>query len=98
VFWSVVGAADEGDALDRTARGLASASPFLRKRLSRALTTKRVPELRFEHDPSLADGSDLLGVMAELEREREARAAAATAPEGPTAASPETEEEGDHGA
>jgi ribosome-binding factor A len=102
VFWSLVGGADDGGALDPTARGLASASPFLRKRLSRALTTKRVPELRFEHDPSLADGSDLLGLMAELAREREARAGASD-PEGgdapaPTTPGTEAEEEGDHGA
>ncbi len=69
VFWSAIDDR-EGDALEGAGRGLRSAAGFLRKRLSSVLPTKRVPELRFEHDPSLAAGSQMLSLMAELEREK----------------------------
>ena len=69
VFWSALDDR-KGEALDGAGRGLRSAAGFLRKRLSSALPTKRVPELRFEHDPSLAAGSQMLSLMAELEREK----------------------------
>jgi ribosome-binding factor A len=69
VFWSAIDAR-EGEALETAGRGLRSAAGFLRKRLASVLPTKRVPELRFEHDPSLAAGSKMLSLMAELEREK----------------------------
>lgn len=69
VFWSAIDDR-EGEALEGAGHGLRSAAGFLRKRLSSVLPTKRVPELRFEHDPSLAAGSQMLSLMAELEREK----------------------------
>jgi ribosome-binding factor A len=69
VFWSFVAAPDapapEREA-QRTAQGLESAAPFLRRRLADALPLRRVPELHFRYDPSLAKGSDTLRVLQEI--------------------------------
>lgn len=70
VFWSALDDR-ESAALDEAARGLASAAGFLRRHLAAALPTKRVPELRFVHDPSLAAGSEMLSLIAELGREKD---------------------------
>ncbi len=72
VLWSrlVVGQAPEGGAIPEadpaTSAGLASAAGFLRRRLAERLATKRVPELRFVFDPSLAVGSRTLGLLREV--------------------------------
>ena len=68
VFWSALDGR-EGAELEELAAGLDSASSFARKRLSTVLPTKRVPELRFQHDPSLAAGSQTLSLIAKLEHE-----------------------------
>jgi len=70
VFWSALDDR-EGAALDEAGRGLASAAGFLRRRLAAVLPTRRVPELRFVHDPSLAAGSQMLSLIAELGGEKE---------------------------
>jgi len=67
VFWSALDGR-EGAELEGLAAGLDSASSFVRKRLASVMPTKRVPELRFEHDPSLAAGAQTLSLIAELER------------------------------
>jgi ribosome-binding factor A len=75
VFWSFVpapGAAAPEREARRTAEGLASAAPFLRRRLAEALPLRRVPELHFRYDPSLAEGSDVLRVLQEI-RDAEGR-------------------------
>lgn len=67
VYWSALHADAERDpredAAGETALGLASAAGFLRRRLARLLHLKRVPELRFVHDPSLALGSETLNLI-----------------------------------
>lgn len=45
--------------------GLAAASGFLRSRLGREINVRRVPELRFAHDDSIARGFHLSGLIAE---------------------------------
>ena len=69
VLWSFVpsaeGAAAEREAR-RTAQGLESAAPFLRRRLAEALPLRRVPELHFRYDPSLAEGSETLRLLQEI--------------------------------
>jgi ribosome-binding factor A len=87
VFWSALD--DRRDErLAEAGRGLASARGFLRKRLSSRLVAKRVPELRFEHDPSLAVGSEMLSLLAEIdagakgERAAEPRGEGTAEPEG----------------
>lgn len=67
VYWSALHGEDgrdpREDAAGETARGLESAAGFLRRRLAGLLHTKRVPELRFVHDPSLALGSRTLELI-----------------------------------
>ena len=67
------GAEGEGDpeAVLATQDGLESAAGFLRRRLAQSLPIKRVPELRFHHDDSLALGARTLGLIAELPRGKE---------------------------
>jgi ribosome-binding factor A len=64
VFWSAL-VSDDPEALGRVEAGLDSAAPFLRRRLAEPL--RRMPELRFRFDPSLALGSQTLRVLRELE-------------------------------
>jgi ribosome-binding factor A len=71
VHWSALGAqpcdADEGIAPDAdTQAGLDSAAPFLRRRLAQLLELRRIPELRFVHDPSLAAGAHTMALLREL--------------------------------
>jgi ribosome-binding factor A len=67
VYWSALHAEDgrgaREDAHGATAEGLESAAGFLRRQLARLLHVKRVPELRFVHDPSLALGSETLNLI-----------------------------------
>ena len=51
----------------RIEAGLESAAPFLRRQLARTSTLRRMPELRFRFNPSLALGSRTLRVLKELE-------------------------------
>lgn len=70
VYWSRI-ETEEGPALETVAAGLESAAPFLRRRLSRELRLRRIPELRFRHDPSLALGSETLALLSELRGDEE---------------------------
>lgn len=65
VFWSTVRARDEQELKD-VAKGLASAAGFLRHQLARRLSLRRMPALRFQHDPSLALGGRTLEVLGGL--------------------------------
>ena len=51
-----------------TQAGLDSAAGFLRSRLAHELRLRRIPELRFLHDPSLAEGAHTLALLRELSR------------------------------
>jgi ribosome-binding factor A len=66
VFWSALGTTQH-DALASCQEGLESAAAFLRRRAARELSLKRMPEIRFRYDPSLALGSRMLGLLRELE-------------------------------
>lgn len=48
--------------------GLQSAGGFLRSRLGREIKVRHVPELRFEHDDSVARGFHLTRLIEESER------------------------------
>lgn len=72
VYWSVMAPAPgdeaaEAEAVAATARGLGRAAGFLRRRLAEVLPTRRVPELRFRHDPSLVLGTRTLALLREIE-------------------------------
>ena len=73
VHWSPL-AESGAEAAERAGQGLASAAAFLRRRLAAELSLRRTPELIFRHDPSIAEGADMLRLLKDLEREREARA------------------------
>jgi len=66
IFWSAL-ASDDHDERGRIEAGLESAAPFLRRRLAHELPLRRMPELRFRFDPSLALGSETLRVLKEIE-------------------------------
>lgn len=68
VFWSRL-ATEDGPALETVAAGLDSAAPFLRRRLAHALPLKRMPELRFRHDPGIELGDQTLSLLRELRDE-----------------------------
>ena len=63
VFWSTL----EPESVDRIQDGLTSAAPFVRWRLARDLPLKRMPELRFRHDPSLDMGDRTLALLRNLD-------------------------------
>lgn len=65
VFWSRI-ETPEGPDLAAIGRGLDSAAPFVRRRLARELPLKRMPELRFRHDPALELGDRTLSLLREL--------------------------------
>ena len=48
--------------------GLRAAAGFLRAQLSRQMTLRRVPELRFSHDESIRRGSELSQLIDEARR------------------------------
>ena len=71
IYWSALAApprtAGKGAAPGAdTQAGLDSAAGFLRSRLAEELALRRVPELRFFHDPSLAEGAHTLALLREL--------------------------------
>ena len=53
--------------------GLRSAAPYLRGELGRRLNMRRTPELVFHHDKGLAQGVEVLGLLGQLEQERQER-------------------------
>lgn len=65
VLWSVIETAEGPDA-ESVQEGLDGAAAFVRGRLARKLSLKRVPQLRFRHDPSLELGSRTLAVLREI--------------------------------
>jgi ribosome-binding factor A len=65
VYWSVV-KSEDSDAVSANLAGLESAAGFLRHRLAQLLDLKRVPELRFRFDPSLAHGDATLALLREI--------------------------------
>ena len=71
VFWSALDSEDP-EALERSQAGLDSAASFLRRQLAQVLPLRRMPELRFRFDPSLALGSQTLRVLRELEEDEPA--------------------------
>lgn len=70
LFWSCLDPHGDREAereqVHAVQEGLESAAPFLRRRLAAVVPWKRVPELRFRYDPSLALGSDTLQILREI--------------------------------
>ena len=68
VFWSVMDT-DGSPAVEVVQEGLESAAPFVRSRLAKSVSLKRVPQLRFCHDSSLELGSRTLSLLQEISDE-----------------------------
>jgi len=66
VYWSAV-ESKNSDELSTSEAGLESAAGFLRHRLAQVLELKRVPELRFRYDSSLALGEATLSLLREIQ-------------------------------
>ena len=62
IFWSPLAADPQTDIEDISA-GLSSANGFLRGRLARRLSLRRMPILSFRYDPSLREGSETLALL-----------------------------------
>lgn len=65
VFWSRIERAG-GPSRAAAAEGLASAGPFLRRRLAQELPLKRMPALAFRHDAGLEEGDRTLALLREI--------------------------------
>lgn len=70
VFFTVL--PDDATSVARTAEGLASAAPLLRRELGARVRLRRVPDLHFTHDPVPAQGRR---IEEALEAERRSRQA-----------------------
>jgi ribosome-binding factor A len=68
VWWSRI-EREGGPSLDEVAAGLASAGPFLRRRLAKELPLKRMPALSFRHDAALEGGDRTLALLREISDE-----------------------------
>ncbi len=64
VYYSVMGE-DDPERMQAVDDGLHSAAPFLRRKAAQSLSLRRMPELRFRYDPSLALGSQTLALLRE---------------------------------
>ena len=65
VYWSALEVKDR--TVEDVQAGLESAATFVRRSISKVLPLRRMPELRFSHDPSLALGSQTLSILRELQ-------------------------------
>jgi ribosome-binding factor A len=70
VYYTLMG--DE-KARRETQRALERATPFLRRHIGRTLRLKRVPELEFFFDESVARGDRIEQILQQLNAERDAR-------------------------
>ena len=65
VYWSTFDL--KGRTMEDVEDGLDSASPYVRRCLAKVLPLRRIPEIRFRHDPSLSLGSRTLSILRELD-------------------------------
>jgi len=70
LYWSVF-ETEGSEPVETVQKGLEGAAPFIRGRLARRLSLKRMPQLRFRYDPSLERGSETLRVLREIADEQE---------------------------
>lgn len=83
IFVSVYGS--EADR-DQAMAGLRAATPYVKGVLARRLQMRRTPDLVFQLDRGLEKGSSVLGLLHQLEQERERRGATADSAAAPAAA------------
>ena len=61
---------DDAQTRDRTAEGLASATPLLRRKLGSRLRLRQVPTLEFVHDPVPEHGRRIEALIREARRDK----------------------------
>jgi ribosome-binding factor A len=67
VFYSPLGEDLDDARRQELAAAMKSVAGFLRRQLSRRLALRRTPELRFVLDESIAEGSEMLGLIRSLD-------------------------------
>jgi ribosome-binding factor A len=72
IYYTTLG--DE-KALRETAKALTRATPFLRRQLGQRIRLRRVPEIEFFYDESIARGDRIEQILQELKTEAAARPA-----------------------
>jgi ribosome-binding factor A len=85
VFYTSLG---DPKARKETARALARATPFLRRQIGGVLRLRRVPELDFRFDESIAHQDRIEQILRDLHEEEAQRAAAADSSAGSSAEDP----------
>ena len=83
VFYTSLG--DE-KARKETAKALVRATPFLRRQIGGILTLRRVPELEFRFDESIAHQDRIEQILRDLHEEDAQRSAGSAAPDAQTSA------------
>jgi ribosome-binding factor A len=77
VFYTIMG---DDKARKETARALERATPFLRRQMASEVLLRRVPELHFQFDESIANQDRIERILLELQAERTTREAAGETP------------------
>ena len=85
VYYTVLG--DEQQ-MDRSRKALGRAAGFLRSHLARHLKMRRVPELQFFPDATLAEGNKIEALFAKIKEEEAARPPQPEEPEADSAGEP----------
>ncbi|MGE0039905.1 MAG: 30S ribosome-binding factor RbfA [Vicinamibacterales bacterium] len=85
-YWTIMGDQVEQK---KTAQALARATPFIRRLLAGRLTLRRVPEVQFIYDKSVAAQDRVEQILMELHAEEAARQPAADAEPAADAAPPD---------
>jgi ribosome-binding factor A len=93
IFYSPLGEDPGADRQQELGRAMASVSGFLRRQLSRRMTLRHTPELRFVLDDSIAEGSHMLSLIRSLDIRPEPEASADAADAESSEPMPEEEEE-----
>lgn len=70
VFYTVIG---DDSARRETAKALDRATPFLRRHIGARIRLRRVPELHFQFDESIANQERIERILLDLKAEREAK-------------------------
>ena len=80
IYYSVLGGENDSEKMKGIAKGLRSASGYLRRGLAEKLNLRITPELTFVADSSAANGAHIASLLEDISRE-----AAAHEPENPGA-------------
>jgi len=90
VFYTSLG---DDKAKKETAKALVRATPFLRRQVGSVLRLRRVPELDFRFDESIAHQDRIEQILRDLHEEEAQRASGADVPAAPPADSDDTHDE-----